>query len=71
MEARGRERHRWANRRGRSEREHMSQSVGSKRVSNPFCEIAEQELHVKSLDLTPLPRRFPAPLPRFPPRRYL
>src|SRR5205814_8083953 len=33
MEPRGREQHRWAKPRGRSEREQTSQSVGSKRVS--------------------------------------
>ena len=33
MEPRGRERHRWAKPRGRNGREHMSQSVGSERVS--------------------------------------
>jgi hypothetical protein len=33
MEQRGREQHRWAKPRGRSEREHTSQSLGSERVS--------------------------------------
>src|SRR5207247_9290826 len=54
MEPRGRDRHRWAKPRGRSGREHMSQSGGSERVSNERERVSQR---FRSIDATPT---FPA-----------